>query len=88
MVGDSYIVKGSLYQTSEVVQRGSSGPDGVLNVGSSSSTSTSWSCLVTVRRGICTAVVLTDGRTLPPASNRHFDIRLMHRVQGTARREY
>ena len=33
--GDSYIVHGGRYRASDVLERGSSGPDGVLNVGSS-----------------------------------------------------
>lgn len=36
--GDSYIVHGGRYRASDVVERGSSGPDGVLNVGSSGTT--------------------------------------------------
>ncbi|HWD61113.1 MAG TPA: 3-phosphoshikimate 1-carboxyvinyltransferase, partial [Humibacter sp.] len=36
--GDSYVVQGGRYRTSKVVERGSSGPDGVLNVGSSGTT--------------------------------------------------
>ncbi len=36
--GDAYVVHGGRYRASDVVERGSSGPDGVLNVGSSGTT--------------------------------------------------
>jgi cyclohexanecarboxylate-CoA ligase len=36
--GDDYVVTGGRYRASDVVERGSSGPDGVLNVGSSGTT--------------------------------------------------
>lgn len=38
VVNDAYVVHGGRYRASDVVERGSSGPDGVLNVGSSGTT--------------------------------------------------